>query len=125
MRGSPHELLGGGQGAESWGEGGRVFQGFEPGLGVAVVIRDLRAGVGPGDLEVGEELQSFEYENEVGESKLGSREPNSPSKAMPTPESPVMAPNWLVRPSIRAPCVRPTSSLVSRSHPTGLSDFKE
>ena len=41
--------------AEAIGEVGPVFQGFELRLGVRIVIRDVRAAVGLGDIEVDEE----------------------------------------------------------------------
>ena len=41
--------------AEAIGEVGSVLQGFELRLGVRIVIRDVRAAVGLGDIEVDEE----------------------------------------------------------------------
>ena len=45
--------------AEAIGEVGPVFQGFELRLGVRIVIRDVRAAVGLGDIEVDEERASI------------------------------------------------------------------
>ena len=42
-------------GAEAFGEVGAVFQGFELGFGVGVVVGDLGPGVGFGDAEIGQE----------------------------------------------------------------------
>src|SRR5674476_959626 len=50
--------------AEALREVGSVFQSFELRLGVRIVIRDMRAAVGPGDIEIDEQLIADTVEKE-------------------------------------------------------------